>query len=159
MNTHAFLLLLTAGVATACGGDDSSTAAGEDPEVHACEQASQAGSTLAAAEDAPNAPSLAVSETPYTVTLPSGKPGYLRLEGPLTALLFFGTANVATGLVYGTETTDLLPEGAPDEHCAAEIPEHFDLDLAASGDHFLRLGPAAVPSVWLMLTEAGGHAH
>ncbi|GMV13227.1 MAG: hypothetical protein HS104_11290 [Polyangiaceae bacterium] len=153
------LLFLLGLLAAACGGEDASTPAGEDPEEHACEQASETGTALVAAEDTASAPALALAETPYTVTLPSGKPGYLKLQGPSNALLFFGTANVATGLSFGSDATELLPEGAPNEHCPNAIPEHFDLGLDQSGDYFLRLGPSALPSVWLMLTEVEGHAH
>ena len=104
------------------------------------------------------APAITLSEEPYTVALVVGMPSFLRIDGPLVGLLFVGTADVANALYEGDATASLLPEAAPNEFCATEIPDHFDLDLGQA-TFYLELGPAAVDSVWLMLVSAAGHAH
>jgi len=142
----------------ACGSEQTAPPPAEDPAEHACEHRSEPGTSLSAAADRAAAPVIAVNEEPYTVGLPSGAPGYLKISAPLAGLLFIGTADVVTGLFRNDETTSQPLESSPNEFCATEIPEHYDLDLD-SGNLTLQLGPSAVPEVWLALTLAGAHAH
>jgi hypothetical protein len=152
--------LLLALSLVACGSeDDSEPSHGEDPGEHACEHVSESGTAITAGDSTATAPALGIQDEPYTVTLTPQTAGYVKIQGPLVALLFTDTADVVNALTYEAETTDLLPQAAPNERCASEIPEHFDLDLDDSGSYYLTLGPAAVDHVWLTLTEADGHAH
>ena len=132
----------------------------EDPEAHACEHVTEAGTAVTAAADTASAPGISVGEEPYTVALVDGAAGYVSIEisEDTPALLFLGTAGVASNLWHGDEEEG-LPEGAPSEACADDIPEHFDLDFHEAGTYYLELGPAAVTDVWLLLTSAEGHAH
>lgn len=140
-----------------CGSDDEPV---EDPAEHACEHRALPGNTVAAASDRASAPTIAIGDDPYTVTPSSATPTYLRVavSGDTAALLFVGTADVVSGLYEG-DAAVALPTAAPNEFCGTDIPEHFDLDFHEAGDWFIELGPSAAPSVWLMLTEATGHAH
>lgn len=140
---------------------DSADTAVEDPAEHACEHAgTQSGTLTAGAAMDTTAPVLPLDGEPYEVTLVAGAPGYLAVEipGDTAALLFAGTADVVTGWYNGTEDAG-LPEGAPNELCADDIPEHFDLDFHTAGTWYIEVGPAAVADVWLMLASAEGHAH
>ena len=119
------LTLLAAGCAS-----NAEEPAAEDPAAHACEQVDASGPSLTASPSRDTAPVLTMSEQPYTVTLPSGAAGYLRIDGPIDGLLFTKISNVVTGLFRGTDTTDTLPAGTPNEDCPSAIPEHFDLALA-----------------------------
>jgi hypothetical protein len=143
---------------TACGSDQTTPEHAEDPAQHACEHRSETGTSISAASDRTLAPAIAVAEEPYTVLLPAGVPGYVKISPPLEGLLLLGTADVVTGLFRNDETTSLTLEASPNEFCPNEIPEHYDLDLH-SGNLTVRLGPAAVSDVWLALTAAAGHAH
>lgn len=142
----------------ACGDKDADdTGAVEDPGEHACENVGTGESVTAAAKPA-DAPELHIGEG-FTVSLTSGEVGYVAIHADETAelLLFSSVADVVTGLWQGdTELT--LPTGSPNEFCATDIPEHFDLDLEA-GEYVLQLGPAAVDSVWLMVSSSEGHGH
>lgn len=132
----------------------------EDPEVHACEHVGEAGTAVTAGADTASAPAIAVGQEPYTVTLVDGAAGYVSVEvtEDTPALLFVGTADVAANLWHGDEEEG-LPEPSPNELCAEDIPEHFDLDFHEAGTYYLTFGPAAVSEVWLMLSSAEGHAH
>jgi hypothetical protein len=158
MSKLSFLAIALATTALACGSDESSSPA-EDPAEHACEHIAEAGTAVAAGADRAGAPALTIAEEPYTVTLLSGAPGFVKIEGPLEGLLFAGTADVVTALFHGDSTDDELPAASPTAFCSAEIPEHYDLDLHESGPFYVQLGPAQVPDVWLMLIDAGAHAH
>ncbi|MCC7538251.1 MAG: hypothetical protein IT379_18645 [Deltaproteobacteria bacterium] len=140
-----------------CGEDEPAV---EDPSEHACEHRSIAGAALASSAERATAPTITVGEETYTVTPSATERTYLRVvvTRDTPALLFTSVANVVTGLYEG-DAQVTLPAGAPNELCAAEIPEHFDLDFHEAGDWFIELGPSAVPSFWLLLTEATGHAH
>lgn len=149
-------LLLIALAACADKADDSATL--EDPAEHACEQRSQTGTALTAADAPEDAPALALGETPATASLVPGSPGYLSVDvtEEQAALLFAGTADVVVGLALdGVAQT--LPQGSPNSTCPEDIPEHFDLDLDP-GTWTITLGPAATDSVWLLLMPAEGHS-
>lgn len=135
------------------------TAEAEDPALHACEQIAEAGTALTAGADVDSGPALDIADEPYTVTLTQGQVGYLTIESAedTAALLFVNPADVVSGLLDPTGA-EVLPAPAPNEDCPDDIPEHFDLDLEP-GTWTLALGPAAVGEVWLMLIEAGEHAH
>lgn len=152
MNRH-LLLALSLTALTACGKETT-----EDPAEHACENVGAADATLTAAADAATAPALG-EDVPTAVTLTEGAAGYVSItvEADEALLLWADTADVVTGL-WDASDADILPEGGPNELCAEDIPEHFDLDLTA-GTYVLELGPAAVSEVWLMLTPAEGHGH
>ena len=137
------------------------TAETEDPAAHACEHAATSeGSITAGAAMDTTAGALPIDAEPYTAVLTAGAPGYLAIEvtGDTPALLFLGVADVAANLYSGAEEVG-LPEGAPNEACATDIPEHFDLDLHTAGTWYLELGPAAIDQVWISLASAEGHAH
>jgi hypothetical protein len=151
--------VLLAAVLGGCGSDDEPDAIAEDPAEHACEHVTVVGTTVEAAPERSAAPTIAISESPYTVELVTSGPGYLRIQGPLEALLFVGTADVLNALYHADAIETELPEASPNEFCASEIPEHFDLDLHETDSFYLELGPAAVPRVWLLLSSAVGHAH
>lgn len=150
------MAILSALTAVGCGDE----AEHEDPAEHACEHVGEAGTAVTAAADRMSAPAITISEEPYTVTLPAGVAGFVKVTvtEDTPVLLFAKTAAVVTGLFRG-ETALTLPAGAPNEFCATEIPEHFDLDLDTPGDYFIQVGPSATTSVWLNLVEAEGHGH
>ena len=152
MNRH-LPLALTLAALTACGKETA-----EDPAQHACEHVTEADATLPAAADGESAPALG-EDVATVVTLTDGAAGYVSItvEADEALLLFADTADVVTGL-WDPSDADILPEGGPNELCAEDLPEHFDLDLTA-GTYLLELGPAAVSEVWLMLTPAEGHGH
>jgi hypothetical protein len=152
MNRH-LTLALTLTALTACGKETT-----EDPAEHACENVGVTDATLTAAADGASAPALD-EDVATVVTLTDGAAGYVSItvEADEALLLFADTADVVTGL-WDPSDADILPEGGPNELCAEDLPEHFDLDLTA-GTYLLELGPAAVSEVWLMLTPAEGHGH
>ena len=142
----------------ACGDKDTDdTGAVEDPGEHACENVNTGEAITAAAKPA-TAPELHVGEG-FTVTLTPSQVGYVQITADEAAelLLFASVADVVTGLWLG-DTQLTLPTGSPNEYCATDIPEHFDLDLEA-GTYVLQLGPSAVDSVWLMVSSSDGHGH
>lgn len=154
-------IVLGAGLlSAACGGGDPKPADPEDPAEHACEHTAEPGTPLepAVARDG-SAPLLELAGEPYIVTLSSSEPRFLRLEGLSDGLLFAAPADIVSGLYFGDGADDELPEASPNEFCASEIPEHYDLALERSGTYYLELAPSAVPSVWLLYTEAEGHGH
>jgi len=132
----------------------------EDPGEHACEHATDMsdGTSMTAGVDQASAPVLALSEEPYLVDFTTGTTGYLALTGPVDALLFVAQADAVTVLTFGTAGADELPEGAPNEFCPDLIPEHFDLELAETGDYYVEL-TTAIPPLWLVYMSAKGHAH
>jgi hypothetical protein len=160
--THPLLLPLFPLLAllAACADKGDSGAEVEDPLSHACEYTAELGSAVTAGADRASAPAFPLGEEPATVTLVPGATGYLKVEvtGDTAALLFAGTADVVNGLSQG-DSAATLPTGAPNERCADDIPEHFDLDFHEAGDWYIEVGPAAIESVWLMLTSAEGHTH
>lgn len=151
-------------LAIACSGKDTGDTAmdeHEDPGDHACEQVGTAGDAVSATTDIASAPHLEASETPYTVTLPDDGSGVyqgfvaLQIDEDAEVLLFADTADVVTAL-YQDEAPATLPEASPAEECGSDLPEHWELDLAA-GVWQLELGPSAVDTVWLMVLGAEGH--
>jgi hypothetical protein len=154
----AILLLMNSG----CGSDDDGAngAAEEDPGEHACEVVGDTGIRVAAAAVPDEGEELEPAETPYTIELIDGAPGYVTLHGGEDALLFVEARNVVTGLFHEDDLdTDLLEVGTPNEFCEADIPEHFDLELEESGHYHLQLGPAAIDEVWVLYIGTEGHAH
>jgi hypothetical protein len=147
--------MLGVAMVAACKGEPEV----EAPELHACESIGSAGTAITASADRDSAPAIAVGETPFTVSLVDGAVGWVSVEitEDTPALLFAGTADVVSAVWHnGMEET--LPTGAPNEECADDIPEHFDLDLH-EGSWQIGVGPAGVSEVWLMLISAAGHAH
>lgn len=132
----------------------------EDPAEHACEHVGTSEETLTAGAAPGEGDVLAIDGEPRMVTLVDGAAGYVSVvvEGDTAALLFAGTADIVNGL-YNEGTEETLPEGAPNEFCATDIPEHFDLDFHTAGTWSIEVGPAAVSEVWLLLISAEGHAH
>jgi hypothetical protein len=145
-----------------CGddSDEPTPEESEDPAEHACEHAGDMtkGTLITAGADPAAAPALAESEEPYLVDFDSGTRGFVALTGPTDALLFVSQADAVTALTFGTDGADELPEGAPNEFCADLVPEHFDLELAETGDYYLEL-TTAQPPLWLVYMSAEGHAH
>jgi len=133
---------------------------GEDPAEHACEQVQEAGMAVTASEAADTtAPELMVADTPHTVTLPAGVPGYVRVEvgsDGADALLFTRTADLVQGLWLGTEE-QTLPTGAPNAACPEDLPDHFDLSLV-EGTWYIEMLSAQGGEEWVMLTSAAGHS-
>ena len=132
----------------------------EDPAEHACEHVDIDGERVTAGETRDDtAAEIHVGE-PYTVTLPDGAVGWIRLvvTDPGGRLAFTRDANVLTGLFHGDEEETLTSAGA-NMHCADDLAEHFDLHLHEAGTFYLRLGPTASNEAWLLLTEAEGHTH
>ncbi|MCK6529513.1 hypothetical protein L6R50_18825 [Myxococcota bacterium] len=156
-NAHAARWLLTAGALALAGCEPEV----EDPAAHACEHVSEAGTAVTASDvmDA-NTPEIVLGEEPHTVTLAAATPGYVRveIEGDTAALLFAGTADVVQGLFHGTEE-ESLPEPSPNDLCAEDIPEHYDLDFHEAGSYYLELLSAQGGDVWLLLSSAEGHGH
>jgi hypothetical protein len=167
MNAKVYRLVLTlVGAIVSLGCDDQPVTGlrDEDPAEHACEQRTNDGTSLTAGSTPSEATALELSQEPYTITLPVAATegtyaGYLRLQGPVNSLLFAGTEAVVSELGFGVSGDDELPEAAPNQLCPSDIPVHFDLELVSDGDYLLRLGPAALESVWLMYVSAEGHDH
>jgi hypothetical protein len=151
------LILVSLGLIAGCG-DDPATDPAADPAAEACAAFGAAATPIAATVDRAAAPTLPVDQ-PLAVTLPAGSESWVTLAGPADLLLFSNLKNVVTGLYEGSSDTNGLPAGAPNEDCPTELPEHFDLGLESAGPWALKLGPAAVNEVWLMLTPASGHGH
>jgi hypothetical protein len=147
-------LLLSSMLVACTGGEEE-----ESPEAHACEVVGDAGAAVIAAEDRAAAPAIEVGEAPYTVTLVSGAAAYVAVEvtEETEALLFAGEADIVTSL-FLDDVEQTLPAPAPNELCAEDIPEHFDLDLTP-GTWNIGVGPAGATEVWLLLHSAEGHAH
>jgi hypothetical protein len=143
----------------ACGGDDDPPA--EDPEMHACEEASTAGSAItASAVRDDTAPVVEIAETPFMAELPDGAAGYVRLDiaGDTAALLFTQETGVLAGLFH-EDAEETLGEGEPNELCPEDLPEHFDVDFHEAGTWYLELGPTGTNQAWFLLTTAEGHEH
>lgn len=134
----------------------------EDPGEHACEHTGVAGTAATAAADRAGDADAAIEiqEEPWTVALTPGEEGWLSIavDADTAALMFVGAADVVTGLYLDDGDADELPDGTPDGFCEEDIPEHFHLELAPGTWH-LKLGPAAIDSLWLMLMSAEGHEH
>ncbi len=147
------MILVLTSLLLACAAEEESI------EEHACEHATEAGGALTAGATREDAPELPLDGEPYTVTLVDGASGFLAVPvtGDTAALLFAGTADVVTGFYEG-DTAVTLPEAAPIEDCADDIPAHYDLDFHEAGTWYLEVGPAAVSEVWLLLGE-GAHGH
>jgi hypothetical protein len=150
----------TAVLLGACGDPESEQLAEEDPAEHACEHVGQAGTPIQGADTrSADAPEIAQAETPYEVALSRSAPVYVRLVGPADGLLFSNPSQIVNGLYFESSTATELPEGAPNEFCPSDVPEHFDLALEQAGNYYLELAPSAVASVWLLHTSAEGHGH
>jgi len=132
----------------------------EDPLAHACEVIADAGTAITAGADIASAPGIQIGDTPYTVTLVDGASSFVsvNVSGDTAAILFMGTADVVQTL-YQDGADAGLAEGAPDDLCPEDVPEHYDVDLHTAGTWTFELGPAAVSDVWLLLHDAEGHAH
>ncbi len=130
----------------------------EDPLAHACEVIADAGTAITAGADIDSAPGIQIGDTPYTVTLVPGAASYVsvNVSGDTAAILFMGTADIAQTL-YQDGADVGLSEGAPDDLCPEDVPEHYDVDLHTAGTWTFELGPAAVSEVWLLLHDAGAH--
>lgn len=138
----------------ACGGAETGdTAPVDDPAADACSAHAQIGNLVVAQEAPDEGAALALSDTPYEVTLLPDAPGYLRLviDDDTSALLFAGTADVVSGLL-DPDGIDTLPAPEPNAACPSDIPEQRALDLSA-GAWNLVVGPSAETSVWLLLVE------
>jgi hypothetical protein len=142
----------------ACGSDDHGNGHDEDPAQHACEQVNELGTAVTAGDTRANAPLIAPSEQPYTVTLVAGESSFLQISGGTDAVLFSKATGAVIGLFHEQSVDNLLPSPLPNQSCPTEIPEHFDLALDQGGSYYLELAPAAISSIWLALTDAGGHA-
>jgi hypothetical protein len=130
----------------------------------ACTHVEIAGTAIDAADD-PAAGGEAVVEVsgePYTVGLPDGAPGYVRIQllEETDAVLFVGAAGVVRSLSEcGCEQP--MPDPAPDGFCPEAIPEHYHLHLAP-GTYHLELESDEPDGLWLMLApleETHGHDH
>ncbi len=155
--TAALLSIL---LMTACSSDDTTEpATGSDPAALACSKVAEPGAAITAGADRASAPVVSPGGAPVTVTLSSSTEGYLRIDGPHDLLLFSKLGGVVTGLFRDQETTDVLPQKSPNGDCPADIVEHYDLELETAGPWYVRVGPSAVDTAWLMLTEASGHGH
>ncbi len=136
----------------ACGEEDV-----EDPGAIACAAVGETDATVDAGADAESAPE--VGEYSATqVNLVVDAPSYVTIHGHgEDTLLFVDTADVVMSISLGDEV--LAAEEAPAEDCGDDL-QHFEMHLD-EGEWLVELGPAAVDSVWLMLTEghAGDHDH
>ncbi len=106
-----------------------------------------------------DAPPLEFSEDPYSVQIVEGEARFVRIEFEDHGdwLLFSDPADVITAMLVDGDEVD-LPDGAPAESCPEDVPEHYELH-AEPGTVHLQLGPSAVDSVWLMVTDGDGHGH
>ena len=159
---HTFSALcsvLVAWSALGCGSDDEPAQTEHDPGEHACEHVSEPGTVVTASADRAAAPEIARADEPYTVMLASGQPSFVKVTGGEDALLFTKATGVVTGLFFEQETTNQLTSAEPNASCPNDIPEHFDLELDASGSWYVQLGPSVTAEVWIALTEATGHGH
>jgi hypothetical protein len=146
--------------ATGCGDDDENVPEEESPEEHVCERAGDDGVPITASANRADAPEVEHSDLPYQVTLVAGAPSYLMIAGGEDGLLFTKATGVVIGLFFEEESANQLAPPTPNEFCATDLPEHFDLALEASpGNWYIQLAPGAIPDVWLALTEATGHTH
>ncbi len=73
-------------------------------------------------------------------------------------VLFADAADVVVGL-FEDGAAGTLPEGGPNDECAAEIPEHWHLeDLVGGTQYALELGPTALTELHLVIAHhEGGH--
>ena len=86
----------------------------EDPGEYACELVEDDGTRISAAEVPGAAEELDPSETPYTIELIDGVPGYVTLRGGEDALLFVQHEDIVTGLFHQDDLDrDLLEDGTP----------------------------------------------
>ena len=134
----------------------------EDPAEHACEEVTEAGTPVTAVDvrDATAAPLVEIGAEPYLVTLPASGTGYVRLvtDAPEeAAILFFDGSNVLTEVYDEAGTALGVTSAGENTFCPTDIPEHFDFDFEAMGAHYLELTSAR--AVWLLVSEAEGHAH
>jgi hypothetical protein len=153
--------VVVAAVAALTGcGDDPEEAAAPDPAELACDEVDEAGESIeGSTERDESAPEIELGGEPYTVALSGSEPTYVRVEvsEDTPALLLLGTEDAVAALYHEDDEEELLSAG-PAEHCADEIPEHFDVDFHESGTYYLELAPSASSTVWLLLSGAAGHA-
>jgi hypothetical protein len=129
-----------------------------DEDAHVCDHLTEetmAITAVAAIGDVDAASTLRVEHDPYEVTLVDGASGFLGVDpgDHESVTLWVGTADVVqTGYLDGTEWP--IDSAGANEHCAGDIPEHFDLEFG-SGAWGIEVGPAAVDTVWIQVSE--GH--
>jgi hypothetical protein len=156
-----FTALLIVPLGISCSDDQDHPETEVDPEAVICDHWDEARTAVDAGATTDDAPVLVPGDEPYQISLPaagSGYRGFVTIQGPADVLLFMGQAAVASGLTSAGEDADQLPAPVPNEHCANDIPEHFDLELS-EGDFHLELGPSTVSSLVAALVHADGHAH
>lgn len=153
-------VLALAGALMGCGSEDDEEEGRPDPAELACEEIDEVGETIEAPTTRDDrAPEIELSGEPQTVTLSETEPTYVRIEiaEDTAAILLLGTEDAVAGLYHGDEEEELVSAG-PVEHCAEDIPEHFDVDFHEAGTYYLELAPSAASTLWLLLSEAAGHA-
>jgi hypothetical protein len=154
-----WMAALTIAMALAGCGDDTQESAVADPAELACDEVDEAGDSIeASSQRDDSAPEIELGGEPYTVTLSDTEPTYVRVEitEDTAALLLLGTEDAVAALYHEDEEEDLESAG-PAEHCADDIPEHFDIDFHEAGTYYVELAPSASSTVWLLLSDAAGH--
>ncbi len=134
----------------------------EDLGEHACEHVDLTGTEIVAAlsRDLDDSAKVEISGEPYTVALPDGAPGYVRIEllEAIDAVLFVGASGVV-GSLTECDCPEPLPEPSPNGYCSEDIPEHYHLHLDPGTWH-LELSSADLDEVWLMLAPlTTAHVH
>lgn len=123
---------------------------------HACEHVDMEGTAVDAVSlpDDDASALIEVTGEPYTVSLPDGTPGYVRivLLEQTDVVLFVGEAGVVTSLME-CDCPEPMPEPLPNGFCSDDIPEHYHLHLDPGTWH-LELSSDDVDEVWLMLSPA-----
>jgi hypothetical protein len=150
--------LAVASVLVGCGDDDGDV---PDPTAAACDEIDEAGDRIEAATARDDdAPRIELGGEPFTVALSDVEPTYVRIDiaEESAAVLLLGAEDAVSALYHGDEEEELVPAG-PVEHCADDIPEHFDVDFHEAGTYFLELAPSAASTLWLVLADATGHGH
>lgn len=151
------LLALALGLG-ACGSDETTE---EDIDVEACTLIQAAPVAITASTDRASARAITPGETAYAVKTSTAANTYLSIEVDegLDAVFFLDTDGVATGKYFFEGAERTLAAGTANENCAAEIPDHYHLELDEVGTYHLELGPSVVDVVIVVHPDSGPHDH
>lgn len=131
-----------------------------DPARYACDHTGKLGTNLHLGQAVGDAPVIPMNGEPHTALFDVQQVVYylaIQVEQDMEAVLFAGTPDVISGLLFKDQPVD-LPPPSPSDVCPDEIPEHYDLELTM-GTWYLKLGATAEESIWLTLADAEGHEH
>jgi hypothetical protein len=147
MRGHKILaMMIFAAACVSCGDDGESD---NSVDKRSCTFIKSTPTAITASSDRASAPAITPGETAYDVTLSASSKTYVRFDAQAagTWVLFLDAANVASGKYFDGATEKSLPASAANENCAADIPDHYHVNVSAAGAVAIELDPSATKVV------------